>query len=190
MTLPKPKIISAVLVTASLIVVISAGFFYFRPKFFESGNEPASPKRGEPTVEINNHKFFVEIADEPGERSRGLGGRENLCDEGEKGEKIVTGVRGIMRVRGVMGVRSESCGMIFLFDQPGYYNFWMKDMKFPLDFIWIAGDKIIDIDENIPPDYSSVLKPNVPIDKVLEVNAGICEGYGIEIGEKVEFDLE
>jgi len=75
--------------------------------------------------------------------------------------------------------------MLFLFDKSGRYAFWMKDMKFPLDFIWIAGDKVVDIDENIPPDYSGTLKPETPVDKVLEINAGVCEKYGIKKGDEV-----
>lgn len=190
MALPKQKIIPAVLVAASLIALISAGFFYFQSKFFEnSSSGPASPNRGEPVVEINNHKFYVEIADDPGERSKGLGGRENLCDEGEKGgrgEKVEGEIKG---EKGGEGERGESCGMFFLFDKPGYYSFWMKDMKFPLDFVWIVGDKIIDIDKNIPPDYPGILKSETLVDKVLEVNAGVCEKYKIETGDEIKIDL-
>ena len=75
--------------------------------------------------------------------------------------------------------------MFFLFNQPGQYAFWMKDMEFPLDFVWIAGDKIIDIDKNIPPDYSGILKPEIPVDKVLEINAGVCEKHKIKIGNEI-----
>ncbi len=113
-----------------------------------------------PVIIINNHKFSVEIADDPRERSRGLGGRENLCAD---------------------------CGMLFVFNKLGRYTFWMKDMKFPLDFIWIAGDKIVDIDENISPDHSGTLKPGYPADKVLEINAGAGEKHGIEVGDGVKF---
>src|SRR5882672_5260542 len=32
-------------------------------------------------------------------------------------------------------------GMLFIFPAPGEYGFWMKDMLFPLDLVWIAADK-------------------------------------------------
>ena len=43
------------------------------------------------------------------------------------------------------GLSGRSCigqneGMLFVFNQPGFYEFWMKDMKFPIDIIWIASD--------------------------------------------------
>lgn len=153
-TLLKPKIIPVILIAVLLIVIVSAGLFYFCPKFFKN-NSKAS-------VKISDHKFSVEIADEPSEKSRGLSGREKLCDD---------------------------CGMIFLFDKPSRYGFWMKGMEFPLDFIWIAGDKIIDIDKNISPDYLGILKPKIPVDKILEVNAGVCDKYKIETGNEIKINL-
>ncbi len=147
---PTLKIFLIILVFAVLLL---AGIFYFQSKLF---------KNSSPIVEVNNHKFSVEIADEPRERSHGLGGREKLCAD---------------------------CGMIFLFDKPGQYAFWMKDMKFALDFIWIAGDKIIDIDEKISPSYPGTLKPGYPIDKVLEVSAGACGKNKIRIGDEIKLYL-
>ncbi len=154
MNLSKSKIPLIILTAAFIAFLLLAGFFYFRSKLFESDNEIVA--------EINNHKFTIEIADEPREQSKGLGNREKLCD---------------------------NCGMLFLFDKPGRYAFWMKDMKFPLDFVWIAGDKIININKNIAPDYSETLKPKILVDKVLEVNAGVCEKYKIEIGDEIKIDL-
>lgn len=155
MVLPKLKIVLLALAMIFLASLLLAGLFYFRSKLFESGVSG-------PVAEINGSKFIIEISDDPEKRSKGLGSREELCDD---------------------------CGMVFLFDKPGYYSFWMKDMKFALDFIWIAGDKIIDIDENIPPDYSGILKPETPVDKVLEVNAGVCGKYKIEMGDEIKINL-
>ncbi len=155
MALPKLKIISLILVMIFFATLLLAGFLYFQSKFFENS-------AGESVVKINNHKFSVEIADEPAERSKGLGERESLCGE---------------------------CGMLFIFPASGNYSFWMKDMKFALDFIWIAGDRVVGIDENIPPDYSGILKPETPVDKVLEVNAGVCEKHKIEIEDEIKIDL-
>ncbi|MBU1999321.1 MAG: DUF192 domain-containing protein, partial [Candidatus Omnitrophica bacterium] len=67
----------------------------------------------------------VEVVDSPEDRSRGLMFRDKL------GEKE---------------------GMLFIFDERGRHNFWMKNMQFPIDIIWINQDKVIvDIRKNIPP---------------------------------------
>ena len=42
-------------------------------------------------------------------------------------------------------------GMLFVYDKLAIYTFWMKDVSFPLDFIWINKDTVIDITENVPP---------------------------------------
>jgi uncharacterized membrane protein (UPF0127 family) len=63
-----------------------------------------------PYVIIAGVRLSVEVADTPAERGRGLSGREML---------------------------PENSGMLFVFDTPGRYGFWMYGMKFPLDIIWI-----------------------------------------------------
>lgn len=152
MNLSKSKIPLIILTAAFIAFLLLAGFFYFRSKLFESDNGLVA--------EINNHKFTIEIADEPREQSKGLGNREKLCDD---------------------------CGMLFLFDKPGRYAFWMKDMKFPLDIIWIAEDKIINLAKNIPADFKGTINPQEDADKVLEINGGLSDKYGIKEGDSVIF---
>src|SRR3989344_1246587 len=43
---------------------------------------------------------------------------------------------------------SENQGMLFVFDTPSYYSFWMKDMKFPIDIIYIDGDEVVTVIDN------------------------------------------
>ena len=55
-----------------------------------------------------------------------------------------------------------------------YHQFWMLDMHFPLDFIWIKENTVVDITENVrPPDNASSLPPifssKIPFDKALEI---------------------
>jgi len=84
-------------------------------------------------------------------------------------------------------------GMLFLFDKPAKYRFWMKGMAFPIDIIWIRNNKIVHIEENVPlrkkgetlPTYA----PGSPADKVFEINAGMCEELGIEEGQEVKIKL-
>ena len=62
------------------------------------------------SVEVNSKVFIVEIADTEEERRKGLMFREALCEE---------------------------CGMLFVFDHPQKYGFWMKNVKIPLDIVYI-----------------------------------------------------
>ncbi len=82
-------------------------------------------------------------------------------------------------------------GMLFPYDHKEQYNFWMRGMKFPLDFIWIDGMTVVDITTNVAPPLSDetpmMVKPKVAVDKVLEVNAGFVEKHGIAVGDPVRF---
>jgi uncharacterized membrane protein (UPF0127 family) len=117
----------------------------------------------EPSVIINGHKIVVELALSSSEKERGLGYRSNLA---------------------------KDHGMIFIYDHKDIYPFWMKGMNFPLDYIWIDGNKVADLSIDVPVMTSNaitVIKPMVPVDKILEVNAGTISKFGIKIGDQVIF---
>lgn len=83
--------------------------------------------------------------------------------------------------------------MLFVFDKPDYYQFWMKDMNFPIDIIFINDNKIVDIKRNVPvPDIDGNYErypPTEPAQYVLEVPAGLSEEYKFNIGTPVEMEL-
>ena len=115
------------------------------------------------TITIVNHRFTVETADTDEKRSQGLSNRDRL---------------------------GQNEGMLFIFPTPSYYKFWMKDMKFPLDFIWIDKDTIIDLSENVLAPKSTDEKlttftAKYPFDRVIEVNAGVIKSLNIKIGDRV-----
>lgn len=108
----------------------------------------------------------VDVADTKEKRTKGLGGRESLATDE---------------------------GMLFIFDKPAQQVFWMKGMLIPLDFIWISGDRVVDILENRQPPAAgqadSTLEkygPNTPVDKVLEVNANFIKEHNIQVGDRLE----
>lgn len=81
-------------------------------------------------------------------------------------------------------------GMLFIFEQEGVYSFWMKNMNFPLDLIWIGKDgKVAEIINNALP--CNDLCPSIITDKpakyVLEVNAGFVRKNSIKKGDKFKF---
>jgi uncharacterized membrane protein (UPF0127 family) len=78
-------------------------------------------------------------------------------------------------------------GMWFIFPQMGIYPFWMKDMQFPLDIVWVDDQmKIVDIQLNaIPESYPKTFIPKAPARYVLEIPAGSGERFGFFIGDTV-----
>ncbi len=119
-------------------------------------------------VRINNHDIKVEIADSADERERGLMFRESL---------------------------DEKTGMLFIFDDSGVINFWMKNTLINLDIIFIDENfRIINIARNALPCveepctyYSS---HEFPAKYVLEINGGEADKLGIKDGDEVEIFLE
>jgi len=125
---------------------------------FSSGEK--NRDRRENYVRIKEKKFTVELAGTEKEKTRGLGGRKEICG---------------------------SCGMLFVFGQSGKYSFWMKNMKFTLDIIWISDGKISHIAKNITPEYQGIISPDASADKVLEINGGLAEKLNFKIGDSVLF---
>jgi uncharacterized membrane protein (UPF0127 family) len=83
---------------------------------------------------------------------------------------------------------ASTTGMLFVFDQPDNYGFWMKDMQFPLDIIWLDQSfKIIHIEHNLlPATYPQVFYPGSPAKYVIEVNAGFAEKFSLNTGQMMQ----
>lgn len=113
----------------------------------------------------------VELALTPAERAQGLGGRDSLA---------------------------QDAGMLFVFGQEQLHAFWMRGMRFPLDFIWISADgRVVDLTENVPPPEPdtadselALYRPDEPVLYTLEVNAGVVTEAGVEVGDEVTFEPE
>ncbi len=111
---------------------------------------------------LNNEKILVSIANTDYLRTLGLSGTKNL---------------------------TKNTGKLFIFEYPDKYSFWMKDMNYPLDIIWINEMGIIvDISSNIKPDtYPETFSPSEPVKYVLEINANEAKKRNISIGDKIIF---
>src|ERR1044072_2358762 len=81
---------------------------------------------------------------------------------------------------------AENEGMLFVFDTPSKYSFWMKDMKFPIDIIWLdSNKKIVHVEDSLEPclfllpcpSYS----PTVDSKYVLEVVSNFTNKHDINI---------
>lgn len=83
-------------------------------------------------------------------------------------------------------------GMLFLFPDTKVYAFWMKDMLFPIDIIWIREGRIVDIttDVAVPVEGQELqlYRPIEVIDTVLEVKAGFAREHGLKLGLPVKVE--
>lgn len=84
----------------------------------------------------------------------------------------------------------DSAGMLFEFDEFSKENcFWMKDMRFAIDMIWLDKQKkVVTVTENIGPEtYPESFCPEADAKYGLEVGAGRTIELGIAAGETLRF---
>ena len=113
-------------------------------------------------VTVGNVTVYAEAADTFAEREMGLMNRTYL---------------------------NEDAGMLFIFPTPQQQSFWMKNMRIPLDIVFITADNhVLEIYASVPPcagDVCPLYTSSAPIQYVLEVNSGFCARNGIVSGDPV-----
>ena len=97
-------------------------------------------------------------------------------------EEIIAGLSGVETL-------SPYDGMLFVFEEDIYPGFWMKDMKFPIDIVWIDNAWVVDsISENVATStYPQLFYPQKPIRYVLEMPAGVSQDKKIMSGSRLRF---
>lgn len=128
------------------------------------GADGAAERPPTAEVSVGITRLRAEVADTPERRERGLGGRERLA---------------------------EGRALLFPFERAARHPFWMKDMRFDIDIVWIRGDRVVDLHSAVPHDAPGPLRtyrPDVPADLVLEVPAGTAERHGWAAGDPVRVD--
>lgn len=127
-----------------------------------------TPLPDAPLVFIGDAVYVVDLAVSAEERVQGLSGRPSL---------------------------DTDRAMLFVYEADGPRAFWMPDMHFPLDMVWIRSDCIVDgVTADVPnptletprdqlPRYPST----GPVRFILEINAGQAEARGIGSGAPVRF---
>ena len=155
----------------ALALVLGGGFFALRSRSNVAAEtvpsataEKHQTPPDQPAVQIGTARFAVETACDAAAIQQGLSGRPSLA---------------------------EGTGMLFLFPKPYRYRFWMPDMHFPLDIIWIAHGAVVAITEEVPPEddreHPDFYEPSEPAQYVLEVNAGTVAREHIRVGNPVVF---
>ncbi len=117
-----------------------------------------------PTATIKNQSFKLNYAKSEKEREIGLSQKKSM---------------------------PENYGMLFTFDKADLYPFWMRDMEFPIDIIYINNNKIVTIYSSAQPpknttDSLPIYKPDNAANMVLEINAGLSDKYGFQKGDEVK----
>jgi uncharacterized membrane protein (UPF0127 family) len=104
--------------------------------------------------------FNIDIADNAFTQKRGLSGRDPL---------------------------STNEGMFFVFERLEKHGFWMKDMLFSIDIIWLDENyTITHIEKSVSPEtYPKVFYPEKPSLYVLEILANQSDLLGIKVGDKL-----
>jgi len=101
------------------------------------------------------------------------------------------------REKGLSGVEKlgPNEGLLMIFDKDDKYGIWMKDMKIPIDILWLDKDKkVIFMVMDAQPESDNIdLKTYVPLSParyVVELQSGAIKKAGIIIGSTAEFELE
>jgi len=93
----------------------------------------------------------------------------------------------IKREQGLSGTSMlpENAGKLFIFENEGMYGFWMKDMNYSIDIIWIDSQmKVVGIAPSVAPEsYPEVIYPPSTVQYVLEVPSGFSTEKGVEVGQ-------
>src|SRR3989344_2699576 len=112
-------------------------------------------------VEIINLPLKIEVANTDTKRVKGLSGRENL---------------------------PQDAGGLFIFEKPDKYGFWMKDMNFAIDIVWLdETGEIVHLEKNVAPaTYPEIFYPSAAAIYVLETNAGFFGTQNIRVGERLQ----
>ena len=148
-------------IIGTAIFIIAVGFLM--KSSLVKPSQSTQAQTGTKTIKVGPKILSVEVADTEAKRQKGLGSKTSL---------------------------RQDDGMLFVFDQrQTRHTFWMKDMQFDLDIIWISNGKIVQIDKDVKTEpgvadynlrrYSS----QVPVDYVLEVSAGFSDKNSIKVGD-------
>lgn len=126
--------------------------------------EAGAPRPAAASLQIGGQTVRLEIAQDDAEWEAGLSGRAGL---------------------------PLHTGLWFAFRDTAYHGIWMKDMRFPIDILWLdTALRIVGIKENARPDsYPSIFRPPQPARYVLEIAAGFCAAHGVHLGDPARLVL-
>lgn len=146
------------LLVIALAVIAYLFFFSGKKQDKQSIRQVIQSMKTKQEIIINENKLNAHFVTEPEDRARGLSIFDSL---------------------------PEDEAMVFQFDKPGKYSFWMREMKFPIDILWLDEEKrVVSLKERAQPeDFPETYKPDDMALYVVEVNAGYVEKNNIAKGD-------
>lgn len=146
------------------VLLLIIGGFYLSQKYFKDVF-PFAQKTA--TATIRDNKFNLLISKTDKEKEIGLSEKSSL---------------------------DKDSGMLFVFDKPDYHKFWMKNMKFPIDILFLKNNHLVTIHSKVPipadtkDENAPIYSPEEPSDMVIEINSGLSETYGFQKGDGVKIE--
>lgn len=117
--------------------------------------------KGQSTL-LGVRQFNYEIAENENARQKGLSGRPFI---------------------------KNNQAMLFVFQKSDVYCFWMKDMRFPIDIIWVDSSKTIvgTTEQVLPSSYPKTFCSPNPVQYVFEISAGQVSAASVRPGQRINF---
>ena len=88
-------------------------------------------------------------------------------------------------------IRCPYCSKLFVFEKRESHRFWMKDMQFPLDIIWLDNHRIVHIIHNAQPantkEKLNVMTSPLPVNFLLEIAGGRSTKHQLKLGQRMKF---
>lgn len=137
------------------------------PEIIDGGVTPSNNGYRQVNITVNDVKLVADIAENSTQRSKGLSVKDTL---------------------------NENEGMLFVFSAEREHSFWMKNMKFPIDIIWLDDDQeVVHVEHSlepcIPDSFCPTYKPDRNSLYVLETVAGFTQKYNVTDNTYVDFQL-
>jgi uncharacterized protein len=161
-----------ILIVAFQLAILSISSFHLNATGSQNNtniggnNSDFFPNYEKKSVLINGFKVLLAIASNDELRIKGLSGSEKL---------------------------NENEGMLFLFDKPSKQGFWMNEMKYAIDIIWLdSNSSVVNIEKNLEPCKiflaCPVYDPQVDSLYVIELSAGFVDRHSIKNGTIIDLN--
>ena len=153
------------LIIVGLLLLLGIVFYFTQNAL--SGGSLSLPGFGKSTkAVIKDQTFSLTVAATEKEKEVGLSGKKSLA---------------------------KNAGMLFPYTTKTTPTFWMRNMEFPIDILFISDGKIVTLYKNVKPPISEqnlqLYSPSTPVDNVIEINAGLSDQYGFKEGDPVTITL-
>lgn len=143
----------------TILIIFILLFSFFILKKKDVGIFPNYPIK---KVVLGGKTFRLYVADNQMRQSKGLSGLDKM---------------------------PEDAGMIFIFKNRGFYSFWMKEMNFPLDFVFLDGNLVVYQIENVAPSsFPHTFTADKKFDKAIELNSGTISRLKISQNDKLTLE--